>query len=49
VLRSTDSGNAWSEVQFAEKPYSYLRDLVFLGPQELLLIGTQGTLLRAGV
>jgi len=49
LLRSSDGGNTWSEVKLAERAYSYLRDLVFLGPQELLLIGTQGTLLRAGV
>jgi photosystem II stability/assembly factor-like uncharacterized protein len=49
VLRSTDGGNTWSEVRLAERAYSYLRDLAFLSPQELLLIGTQGTLLRTGV
>lgn len=49
LLRSTDGGTTWSEVKLAQRAYSYLRDVVFLGPQELLLIGTQGTLLRAGV
>lgn len=49
VLQSTDGGNTWSRFGLARPVYSYLRDLVFPGQGEPFFVGTQGTLVGAGV
>ena len=49
VLQSADGGHTWSKVSLARPVYSYLRDLVFPGQGEPFFVGTQGTLVGAGV
>jgi photosystem II stability/assembly factor-like uncharacterized protein len=44
VLRSTDGGNIWTAVRVADRVFAYLRDMTFLSADDLVLVGTNGTL-----
>lgn len=47
VLRSMDGGDTWVTVPLAEPVYAYLRDLTLLPDGNLVIVGTNGTLVNA--